>query len=72
MDKKRKATLEQRGVFCGIIQKRVRGQEALTQGQKWHNRLVAGIRAVIEHPFAWMKNTGYGRTRYRSMRHTTA
>jgi len=68
MDKKRKAALEKRGVFCGIIQKRVRGQEALTQAQKWHNRLVAGIRAVVEHPFAWMKNTGYGRTRYRGMR----
>jgi len=31
MDKKRKAALEERGVFCGIIQKRVRGHEALTQ-----------------------------------------
>ena len=68
MDKKRKAGLEERGVFCGIIQKRVRGQKELTQAQKWHNRLVAGIRAVVEHPFAWMKNTGYIRTRYRGMR----
>jgi transposase, IS5 family len=68
MDKERKAKLEGRGIFCGIIQKRFRGQEKLTASQKWHNRLVAGIRAVVEHPFAWMKNTGYVRTRYRGMR----
>ena len=68
MDKKRKAALEKRGVFCGIIEKRVRGQKELSALQKLHNRLVSGIRAVVEHPFAWMKNTGYGRTRYRGMR----
>ena len=68
MDKDRKRRLEKRGVFCGIIQRRVRGQKELTVAQKLHNRLVAGIRAVVEHPFAWMKNTGYGRTRYRGMR----
>jgi transposase, IS5 family len=68
LDKKRKARLEARGVFCGIIEKRVRGQKQLTTAQKWHNRLVAGIRGIVELPFAWMKNTGYGRTRYRGMR----
>lgn len=68
MDKDRKRKLEERGVFCGIIQRRVRGQKELMPAQKLHNRLVAGIRAVVEHPFAWMKNTGYGRTRYRGMR----
>ena len=30
--------------------------------------MVAGIRAVVEHSFAWMKNAGYGRTRYQGMR----
>lgn len=55
-------------MFCGIIEKKVRGQKELTRSQKLHNRLVAGIRAVLEHPFAWMKNSGYGRTRYRRMR----
>jgi IS5 family transposase len=68
MDRDRKATLEEKGVFCGIIQRRVRGQTELTQAQRRHNRLVAGIRAVVEHPFAWVKNVGYGRTRYRGMR----
>jgi IS5 family transposase len=67
MDKDRRQKLRQRGVFCGIIEKRVRGQEALTSAQKMHNRLVAGIRAVVEHPFAWMKNAGYGRARYRGI-----
>jgi IS5 family transposase len=68
MNKDRKRRLESKGIFCGIIEKRVRGQKELTKNQKWHNRFVAGIRAVVEHPFAWMKNTGYGRTRYRGMR----
>jgi len=67
MSEDRKKTLESRGVFCGIIQRRVRGQKELTTEQKWHNRLVAGFRAVVEHPFAWMKNTGYRRARYRGL-----
>ena len=67
MSSDRKKDLESRGVFCGIIQRRVRGQKELTTEQKWHNRLVAGIRAVVEHPFAWMKNTGYRRARYRGL-----
>jgi IS5 family transposase len=68
MDKARKTKLQANGIFCGIIEKRVRGQMKLTRAQKLNNRLVAGIRAVVEHPFAWMKNSGYGRTRYRGMR----
>ena len=68
MNSKRKKRLEDNGIFCGIIQRRVRGQKELTPEQKWHNRLVAGFRAVVEHPFAWMKNTGYRRARYRGLR----
>jgi len=68
MSSKRKKRLEDKGIFCGIIYKRVRGQKELTPEQKWHNRLVSGIRAVVEHPFAWMKNTGYRRARYRGLR----
>jgi IS5 family transposase len=67
MSSDRKQKLESRGVFCGIATRRVRGQSDLTWQQKWHNRLVAGIRAVVEHPFAWMKNTGYRRARYRGL-----
>ena len=68
MDSERKKRLEDEGIFCGIIERRVRGQKELTPEQKRHNRLVAGIRAVVEHPFAWMKNTGYRRVRYRGLR----
>ena len=68
MSADRKKDLEDKGIFCGIIQRRVRGQKELTPEQKRHNRLVAGIRAVVEHPFAWMKNTGYRRARYRGLR----
>ena len=67
MSRDRKKALEARGVFYGIAARRVRGQSDLTSEQKWHNRLVAGIRAVVEHPFAWMKNTGYRRARYRGL-----
>ena len=67
MDSDRKQRLENDGIFCGITERRVRGQKELTPQQKWHNRLVAGIRAVVEHPFAWMKNTGYRRVRYRGL-----
>ncbi len=68
MNKDRKARLQQKGVFCGIIERRVRGQAELTAEQKTHNRLCASFRAYVEHPFAWIKNTGeLLRTRYRGL-----
>ena len=68
MNKDRKAKLQAKGVFCGIIERRVRGQTELTTEQKTHNRLCASFRAYVEHPFAWMKNTGeLLRTRYRGL-----
>ena len=68
MNKDRKARLQQKGVFCGIIERRVRGQAELTTEQKAHNRLCAPFRAYVEHPFAWIKNTGeLLRTRYRGL-----
>lgn len=67
MDQDRKARLEADGVFCGIIERRVRGQEELTPQQIRHNRLCASIRAIVEHPFAWMKNMGYRFVRYRGL-----
>ena len=68
MNKDRKARLQQKGVFCGIIERRVRGQAELTDEQKTHNRLCASFRAYVEHPFAWMKNAGeLLRTRYRGL-----
>jgi IS5 family transposase len=32
------------------------------------NALVASVRAPVEHVFAWMKNMGYRRVRYRGLR----
>ena len=58
MNKDRKARLQKRGVFCGIIERRVRGQAKLTAAQETHNRLCASFRACVEHPFAWMKHAG--------------
>lgn len=67
MDKARKARLESEGVFCGIIERRVRGQEQLTAEQDRHNRACASVRAIVEHAFAWMKNMGYRFVRYRGL-----
>lgn len=68
MDAKRQAALEKRGIFCGIIQRRVRGQADLTKEQKEHNKLCSRFRAFVEHPFAWMKQFGsLRRTRYRGL-----
>lgn len=63
--KARVEALEARGVFAGLCHRRVRGQKELTVAQKAFNRFVAGVRAIVEHPFAWMAKMGYGRTRYR-------
>ena len=67
MDKGRRERLEKAGVHCGIVERRVRGQEELTDEQQKHNRLCAAVRAIVEHPFAWIKNMGYGWARYRGL-----
>ena len=68
MNRGRKERLQRKGVFCGIVERRVRGQGELTATQKAHNRLCASFRAYVEHPFAWMKNTGeLWRARYRGL-----
>jgi transposase, IS5 family len=65
--KDRVERLEQRGVFAGIAHRRVKGQKELTAAQKAFNRMIAGIRAMVEHPFAWIKRMTGGRTRYRGI-----
>ena len=64
----REAELEARGVCCAISFKRSRGQRQLPPGLEKLNRLIASVRAAVEHPFAWMKNMGYRRARYRGRR----
>lgn len=65
MSKKRKRDLDKRGVYCGIIARRVRGQKDLPRHQQLLNTLHAMTRAMVEHPFAWIKQMGWRRTRYR-------
>jgi IS5 family transposase len=65
--KERVEKLEARGVFAGICHRRVRGQKELSATQKAFNRLVSGVRAMVEHPFAWIKRMTGGRTRYRGL-----
>jgi IS5 family transposase len=63
----RVARLRLRGVFAGIARPRFRDEARLTPQQKRHNHLVAQVRFVVEHPFAWMKARGWGRARYRGV-----
>jgi IS5 family transposase len=65
--RQRVENLERRGVFAGLCHRRVRGQKELRPEQRAFNRLVSGVRAVVEHPFAWMKQMNGGRARYRGL-----
>jgi len=69
-DTKRRKKLEDRGVFYGVIHRRVRGQSELTDEQKRHNRLCARARGICEMPFAWLRRAGRKWTRYRGLRKT--
>lgn len=69
-DTQRKKRLEDRGVFYGVMHRRVRGQAELTAEQKRHNRLCARVRGVCEMPFAWLRKSGRKWTRYRGLRKT--
>jgi transposase, IS5 family len=64
----REAALTARGVTCAIAFKRQRGQKDLPPLLKKLNRMIASVRAVVEHPFAWMRAMGYRRVRYRGRR----
>lgn len=65
--KDRVAALGGRGVAAMIAHKRVRGQKELTPEQKAHNRACAKVRALVEHPRAWMSKMGYLAARYRGL-----
>lgn len=64
----READLNARGVTCAIAFKRKKGQHKLPPTLERLNRMIATVRAVVEHPFAWMKASGYRRVRYRGRR----
>lgn len=65
--REREQSLERRGIFNGIIHGRVKGQAALTLADRRRNRKLARVRAIVEHPIAWMRNMGYRGTRYRGL-----
>jgi len=63
--KERVAALEARGVAAHLCHRRVRGQKQLTDEQRAFNRAVSKVRALVEHPFAWIKRMSGARVRYR-------
>ena len=65
--KERVERMQQRGLFAGLCHRRVKGQKELSATQKAFNRMIAGVRAMVEHPFAWIKRMTGGRTRYRGI-----
>lgn len=65
MSKARKRKFRAKGIFGGIIERRVRGQSALRPKQRKHNRQFASVRAIAELPFAFMKRLmHYRETRF--------
>lgn len=67
-DKTRQAKLHRRGVLTFIMPRRERGQKKLSGLRKRVGRMIASVRAAVERPFAWMKNRGYWKVRYRGVR----
>jgi IS5 family transposase len=66
--KDRVEKLQKRGVIAGLCHRRVRGQKELTPQQSRLNRLIAPIRAFVEHPYAWIKGRlNNRRARYRGL-----
>ena len=56
MSKERKRELRKRGIFNGIIERRVKGQSKLRAKQQRNNKRFAKIRAVVELAFAFIKH----------------
>jgi IS5 family transposase len=67
MDKQRSARLAREGIHDGIVQRRVRGQKELSDEQRQHNRACSKVRALVEHPFAMLRQMGYAKVRFRGM-----
>jgi transposase, IS5 family len=64
----REAELIRRGVCCAIAFKRNKGQAEPSPPLKKLNRMIARVRAIVEDPFASMRNMGIRRARYRGKR----
>jgi len=65
MSKEKKKSLRKKGIFGGIIERRVRGQKKLRTKQRKNNKKFAKVRAIVELPFAFIKNLmNYTKTRF--------
>jgi IS5 family transposase len=65
MSKEKKRSFRAKGVFGGIIERRVRGQSTLRAKQKKNNQRFASVRAIGELPFAFIKRLmHYTQTRF--------
>lgn len=56
MSQQRKKDLRVKGIFGGIVERRVRGQSKLRDKQTRNNKRFAKIRALVELPFAFIKH----------------
>lgn len=56
MKKERKITLRAKGIFAGIVERRVRGQSKLRTKQSRNNTRFSKIRCLVELPFAFIKH----------------
>jgi len=56
MSKERKKKLREKGIFVGIIERRVRNQKRFRQKQSKNNKRFAKIRSLVELPFAFIKH----------------
>lgn len=66
--KERIKRLRERGVTAALCHRRVRGQAELRAEQKRLNRLIAPLRAFVEHPIGWIKTRlNNRRCRYRGV-----
>jgi IS5 family transposase len=66
--RERLEAFRQRGVTAALCHRRVKGQKELTAPQKRLIRLIAPIRAFVEHPFGWIKQRlNHRRVRYRGL-----
>lgn len=66
-DRSRRDRLRRRGVLAGIAYKRNRGQRRLSPLLRRINRVIASIRATVEHTMARLRKWGLSRTRYRGL-----
>lgn len=65
MSKERKKRLREKGIFNGIVERRVRGQSKLRAKQSKNNTRFAKLRALVELPFAFIKHhMNFKETRY--------